>query len=110
MRIGEGCRISGRTNWGSEPWLITIGNHTALSFDCTFITHDGATWGFRGKPGYENIVRFGRISVGDDCFIGAKATILPGVHIGTGSIIAAGAVVASSVPAGEVWGGCPLSD
>lgn len=43
VRIGEGCRISGRTNWGSEPWLITIGNHTALSFDCTFITHDGAT-------------------------------------------------------------------
>ena len=107
VRIGEGCRISGRTNWGSEPWLITIGNHTALSFDCTFITHDGATWGFRGKPGYENIVRFGRISVGDDCFIGAKATILPGVHIGTGSIIAAGAVVASSVPAGAVWGGVP---
>ena len=105
VRIGEGCRISGRTNWGSEPWLVTIGNHTALSFDCTFITHDGATWGFRGKPGYENIVRFGRISVGDDCFIGAKATILPGVHIGANSIIAAGAVVASSVPAGEVWGG-----
>ena len=107
VSVGEGCRFSGKTNWGSEPWLITIGVHTALSFDCAFITHDGATWGFRGRPGYEGIVKFGRITIGNSCFIGARVTILPGVSIGDGSIVAAGAVVASSIPSGEVWGGVP---
>jgi acetyltransferase-like isoleucine patch superfamily enzyme len=43
----------------------------------------------------------------EGCDIGVNATILPGVSIGKGAIIAAGAVVTKNVPAGEVWGGVP---
>ena len=50
-------------------------------------------------------MKYGRIRVGNDCFIGAKSIILPGVSIGDKSIVAAGAVVAKSIPSGEVWGG-----
>jgi acetyltransferase-like isoleucine patch superfamily enzyme len=47
------------------------------------------------------------VEVGDNCWIGAKVTILDGVVIGSGSVIAAGAVVTKSFPAGSVIGGCP---
>jgi len=39
--------------------------------------------------------------------IGANATILPGITIGENSLIGAGSVVTKSIPAGEVWAGCP---
>jgi maltose O-acetyltransferase len=47
------------------------------------------------------------IRIGDDCWIGARATILPGVRIGEGSVIAAGAVVSRDVEAGSIVGGVP---
>jgi len=107
VNIGKNCRLIDSPHWGSEPWLITIGNHTEISFECTFITHDGATWVFREEERYKNVIKFGRINIGNDVFIGAKSTILPGVTIGDRSIVATGAVVSKSIPAGEVWGGVP---
>lgn len=47
------------------------------------------------------------ITVGDGVWIGANATILPGVTIGNGAVIAAGAVVVSDVPANQIVGGVP---
>ena len=49
----------------------------------------------------------GEIRIGDDVWIGAGATILPGVTIGRGSIVAAGAVVTHSCPAGSILAGVP---
>lgn len=104
--IGEGCELHGSPNWGSEPWLISLGNHTIVSFDCAFITHDGAVRVIGRMDRYKDIIKFGRIKLGNNVFIGARSTILPGVTIGDNSIIAAGAVVTKSVPSGEIWGGC----
>lgn len=67
--------------------------------------HDGATWVFRDNDKYKNVVRFGKIQVEDNCFIGARSIIMPGVTIGKGSIIGAGSLVTKSVPSGQVWGG-----
>lgn len=47
------------------------------------------------------------IRIGDDVWIGANATVLPGVTIGDGAIVAAGAVVTRDVPAMTVVGGVP---
>lgn len=47
------------------------------------------------------------VEIGGNCWIGAKVTILDGVKIGEGCIIAAGAVVTRSFPAKHVIGGCP---
>jgi acetyltransferase-like isoleucine patch superfamily enzyme len=47
------------------------------------------------------------IVIGDQCFIGAGSLILPGVTIGQGAIVAAGAVVGSDVPARSIVGGNP---
>lgn len=40
-------------------------------------------------------------------FVATNAVVLPGVHIGEGAVIAAGAVVTKDVPAWEIWGGVP---
>ncbi|WP_307220516.1 DapH/DapD/GlmU-related protein [Microbacterium sp. SORGH_AS_0888] len=42
-----------------------------------------------------------------DVWIGARVTILAGVRISTGSVVAAGSVVRSSFPPGSVIGGIP---
>ena len=47
------------------------------------------------------------IVIDDDVWIGTHATILPGVTVGRGSVVAAGAVVTTSVPPGVVVGGVP---
>lgn len=49
----------------------------------------------------------GAVHIGNKVWIGANATILPGVNIGEGAIIAAGAVVTKDVPARTVAGGVP---
>jgi acetyltransferase-like isoleucine patch superfamily enzyme len=47
------------------------------------------------------------IIVGEDVWIGANSVILKGVNIGSGSVIAAGAIVTKSIPSNEIWGGVP---
>lgn len=47
------------------------------------------------------------IHIGQDVWIGCHVVILPGVTIGDGAVIAAGAVVNKNVPAYEIWGGIP---
>lgn len=49
--------------------------------------------------------KFAPIVIHDNCFIGMRSTLLPGIEIGPNSVIAAGSVVTRSVPPGEVWGG-----
>lgn len=85
--------------------MISIGNRVLISFDVSFITHDGATFVIHKDEAYKDIYKFGRIQVGDNCFIGAKSIFLPSVKIGNNCIIAAGSVVTKNIPDGEVWGG-----
>ena len=104
VKIGNDCRFTGNPAWGSEPWLIQIGNHVLLSSQINFITHDGATFLFRDTDEYKNVFKFAPIVIHDNCFVGMRSTILPGVEIGPNSIVAAGSVVTRSIPEGEVWG------
>ena len=48
-----------------------------------------------------------RVVIGRDCWIAAGAVVLPGVHIGEGTIVAAGAVVTRSCEPGSLLGGVP---
>jgi acetyltransferase-like isoleucine patch superfamily enzyme len=107
LKLGRDVRVIGKPDFGSEPYLIEIGNHVTISSNVTFITHDGATWVFRHLPPYLGLQRFGRIVIGDNCFIGASAIIMPGVSIGSNSVVGAGAVVTRSVPANSVVAGVP---
>lgn len=108
LQIADDCRLLAWPScFGSEPYLVSIGQHVTITSRVRFITHDGGTWVFRDWPEFREVIKFGRITVYDNCFIGFRATILPGVSIGPNSVVAAGAVVAADVPSGEVWGGVP---
>lgn len=106
VKIGQNCRV-GMPNWGTEPYLISIGNHVTISCDVIFLTHDGGTWVFREKDEYKGITKFGKITIGDNCFIGCRSTIMPGVSMGNNSILGAHSLLTKSIPSGEVWGGVP---
>lgn len=108
MRVDEGVTCMGGVNFGSEPYLIHLHRYCRLSYNVSFITHDGGTWAFRNSdPRYRDVVKFGTIEIGEYSFIGAKATLLPGISIGKNCVVAAGAVVTKSVPDGMVVAGVP---
>lgn len=107
VSIGENCKLIGCPFWGSEPWLISIGNHVEISGNVSFITHDGSTWVFRNQERYKNVIRYGRIEIKDNCFIGARSIILPNVSIGPNSIVGAGSLVRKDVEPNSVYAGVP---
>ncbi len=58
-------------------------------------------------PSLEELPLKGDTVVGNDVWIGQNVTIMPGVHIGDGAIIAANSIVASDIPAYHIAGGNP---
>ena len=111
LKIGKNCSlISPGPNFGSEPYLIEIGDNTTVSFDVAFVTHDAGTRVLRNLAKTEKekqTVIYGKIIIGKNCFIGCRSTILPGVKIGDNSIIGAGSVVNRDIPANSVAAGVP---
>lgn len=103
-RIGDDCRIMIRT-FGSEPFLVEIGNHCTIAPEAALVTHDGGAWIFTNE--IPSLQSFGRIVIEDNCFIGLRAIIMPGVRIGRNSVVGAGAVVTKDVPPNSVVVGCP---
>lgn len=108
LRIGTGCDIDKHANFGSEPWLITIGDNVRITRGVEMITHDGGVWTLRkmGLVGSQ-LVKYGPIVIGNNCNISWNAIIMPGVVIGDNCIVAAGAVVTHDVPSGTIVGGVP---
>jgi acetyltransferase-like isoleucine patch superfamily enzyme len=83
---------------------LHIGNGVRIGHDVSFLTINhalGATW-FRAGTS-----KFAEIVIEDGCWIASRATILPGVVIGRGCIVAAGAVVTRSVPPNTLVAGIP---
>lgn len=107
LHCGKGVRVMGGVNFGSEPYLITLGDRVGISNGVLFITHDGGSWAFRHRAEYKGIRRFGKISVGEGSLIGARSVIMPGVKIGKNCVIGVGAVVTKDVPDNSVAVGIP---
>ncbi|MBD5097517.1 MAG: acyltransferase [Lachnospiraceae bacterium] len=109
MKIGNKCELRS-SNFGSEPYLITIGNHVRINAGVHFITHDGGTWVLRNNNKIENsseLTLFGRIIVKDNVHIGTNAIIMPGVTVGNNCIIGCGAIVTKDIPDNSVAAGVP---
>ena len=108
MKVGKDVSFVGVPNFGSEPYLISIGDKTTVSFDVAFVTHDAATRVLRNLDGFDKqTVLYGKINVGENCFIGCRSTILMGVTIGDNTIIGAGSVVNKDIPSNVVAAGVP---
>ncbi len=108
VRIGEHCTIQSKA-FGSEPWLIQIGDRVTIGAGTVFITHDGASRLFREKVNNEDKYtnRYGTILIEENCFIGWNSIILHGVKIGRNSIVGSGSVVNNDIPSNEVHAGVP---
>jgi len=122
-KIGKGCRIQGGAEiW--QPWKLTLGNNcwidggakiysvdsiaignncviSAEAFICT-ASHDIRS------PSFDLITK--PITLGESCWIASRAIVLPGVNIGEGAVVAAGAVVVKDVPPSTVVGGNPARE
>jgi acetyltransferase-like isoleucine patch superfamily enzyme len=99
-----------------------IGKNVFINFDCVFLDLGGITIednvlmapkvsllseGHPVSPNERQSLVPGHIHIKKNAWIGAGATILPGVTIGENSVVAAGAVVSKDVPANTVVGGIP---
>jgi Acetyltransferase (isoleucine patch superfamily) len=109
VKIGQDVRLvsikPADGTFGSEPYLVRIGNHVTVSGDVRFVTHDGGVWVFReAEP---DIDVFGPIVIGDNVFIGYGAIILPNVKVGNNVVIGARSVVTKDIPNDSVVAGVP---
>jgi acetyltransferase-like isoleucine patch superfamily enzyme len=82
--------------------LLTIEDGVVLARGVSIILHDSALNNVLGEP-----VKFGRVTLRRECYVGANATILCGVEIGERAAIGAGSLVTADVPAGAVAYGHP---
>lgn len=105
--MGKNCEIFPNVEFGSEPYLITIGDNVRIANGVRFVTHDGGICVLRNMKKLENADLFGKINIGNNVFIGWNTIIMPNVCIGNNCIIGCGAVVTKNIPDNSVVAGCP---
>lgn len=113
--IARGCSIGKGTKLFSpettiidetRPWLINIGKNVQITAGVTILTH-GYDWSvIKGKYG-DILGSSGKVSIGDNVFIGVNTTILKGVTIGNNVIIGANSLVNKDVIDDVVVAGNP---
>ncbi|NRA96744.1 MAG: acyltransferase [Planctomycetes bacterium] len=86
---------------------ITIGDRAAVSARCSFVTHMNVGAGSLADV-YPSTT--GKVSVGDDTWLGVSTTVLMNASIGRSCVIAAGAVVNRDVNDGTLAGGVPVRE
>jgi maltose O-acetyltransferase len=128
---GVGARIGVRNTYYPGVWInsgrnLDVGNDVDFATHCVVTTDGGVTIGDRVLIGYgaclisrNHTIPGGRkqifgaghdaaaVKICSDVWIGARAVILPGVCVGTGAVVAAGAVVTKSVPDFSIVAGVP---
>lgn len=106
--IGERCEIYSSASFGSEPYLISLGDHVRVNSGVNFVTHDGGVWVLREcHKDLKEIDLFGKIRVGNNVHIGTNVLIMPGVTIGNNCIIGCGAIVTKNIPDNSIAVGIP---
>lgn len=107
MKVGKDVIFIEAPAFGSEPYLIEIGDRTKITAGCTFINHDGAMYVIRSMEKYADARNFGRIKIGSNCFVGNNCIFLPGSQMGNNCILGAGSVLNSTMPDNSVFAGTP---
>lgn len=102
-QIGENCHLGIRTI-ASEPYLVKIGNHVGIAGGTQLITHTSG-WNFHDKV--PDLHLFGKVTIGNNCYLGANVIVLPDVTIGDNCILSAGAIVTKDIPANSIAAGVP---
>ena len=103
VTIGDGCFVNVGC-WFEGAGRIDIGRNVFLGPQVMILTsiHEIDSGGQAARVPVP-----GHVVIGDQCWLGARATIMPGVTIGEGTIIGAGAVVTKDCEPGAVYVGVP---
>ncbi|RKS96281.1 acyltransferase [Chryseobacterium defluvii] len=107
LKVGKNVRFVEVPQFGTEPFLIEIGDETTFSNNVRFINHDGGQNALHFFEKYKDVRTFGRIKIGNQCLIGADTIIMLGVEMGDNCILGAGSILTSSMPSGTVYAGVP---
>lgn len=99
--IGKFCAIAKGIEFVMNGANHRMGSVTTYPFNIL-----GGGWE-KSTPTLEDLPFKGDTVVGNDVWIGQNATIMPGVHVGDGAIIAANTVVTKDIPAYHITGGNP---
>lgn len=98
--IGDGCSL-GSNNHITAVKSISFGKNVLTGKNVTITDNSHGSTSYVDMnipPKFRNIITKGEVVIGDNVWIGDKATILPGVHIGDGAIVGANSVVTCDVP------------
>ncbi len=116
VEIGEGTFVNLAVvvvdNYSTGECLLSIGNRVSIAPGVVFAPHslpNNSPAMLEHRYVAKHLVRSAKIVVEDDSWIGANVTVLPGVRIGRGAIVGAGAVVVQDVPRYTVVAGIPAA-
>ena len=102
MTVGKNFRrLHGVILDPGHCWLIEIGDNVTMAPRVHILCHDASTKTFLGYT------KIGRVTIGDNVFIGAESVVLPGVTIGNHVIIGANSTVTHNIPDNTVAVGSP---
>ena len=102
MKVGSNFkRLHGVILDPGHCWLIEIGDNVTLAPRVHILCHDASTKTFL------NFTKIGRVTIGDNVFIGAESVVLPGVTIGNNVVIGANSTVTHDIPQNSVAVGSP---
>lgn len=104
LKVGNGSGIGENSVIQSG---VIIGENVMIGRELLVFTRNHKTSDLTVPMGAQGFEEIRPVVIGDDVWIGARVTILPGVHIGNGCVIGAGSVVTKNVPDYEIWGGNP---
>lgn len=95
----------GRNSIIASKNKISIGDYTVIAPYCYIIDHEHGFAPHDLILNQQSVLK--EVSIGSDCYIGARSIVLGGVKIGDGAVIGAGSVVTKDVPPYQVWAGNP---
>ena len=102
MKVGKNFgRLNGVILDPSHCWLIEMGDNVTLAPRVHILCHDASTKQFL------DYTKIGKVSIGDNVFIGAESVVLPNVKIGNNVIIGANSTVSKDIPDNVVAVGNP---
>lgn len=105
ITIGDNCFLGDGVTLDSAERII-LENDVTLSFDVMVLTHTNV--GYKNHPVQDHIPSVAKPAMfKKGCFVGVRAVVLPGLTVGEGAAVAAGAVVTKDVPAKTLVGGVP---
>ena len=107
MKVGKNFNMPDKVYFGTEPYLIEIGDDVNIAAGVRFVNHGGTTTLLRKIPNYEDARIFGPIKIGNNCTIGLNCVITQEVQIGNNCILGANSVLSQSMPNNTVFIGNP---